>query len=589
MTKPHSNRIAMDRLMFALIGAIAGAACYVLVEILPEQIENERLLLLVAAAAGGFFAALLAAIGPLPLSRAAIAAAVSALPPALLLYWASFRFQGVEAFLESLHPPVAYFVMVTILLPFLIALQRPGEGWRNYPALFDQSWNIVVRYAAAWVFTGLFWAVIMLSDALFGLVGLTIIQDLLELDPVPYVLTGAVLGVALAVVVELSDYVSPFLILRLLRLLLPVVLVVTAVFLVALPVQGLSNLFGGLSAAATLMAMALGIATLITSALDHSNQRAVESRAMRAITQALALTMPVLAALSIYAIWLRVREYGQSPDRLAALTFALLTLGYGLLYALAVIARKHWMARIRSANIAMALVTVAVAALWLTPLVNPQRISAGNQLARFEAGDVGVDDLDLWFIGRELGVAGEAALARLAAMDHPDAEALGARLVALNEADSEYRFNREGSVLGADAARAILADKLVLRPEGAVLPADTFLNSAAQQLERYAKGCTLTTPAGNPGCVLVLADLVPGRPGPEPLLVFLTSQTNASLEAVRTRPEPAGNAPPIYLRGSKYGSIGPQTIDALIAGDFRLAPAGIMSLNVGEAQIILKP
>ena len=80
-----------------------------------------------------------------------------------------------------------------------------------------------------------------------------IISDLLDIDGVPFVLTGLVLGLAIAVVNELSDYVSPYLILQLLRLLLPVLVVVMAVFIVALPFRGLSGLFGGLSAAATLM------------------------------------------------------------------------------------------------------------------------------------------------------------------------------------------------------------------------------------------------------------------------------------------------------------------------------------------------
>ena len=72
------------------------------------------------------------------------------------------------------------------------------------------------------------------------------------------------LVLALAVVTELSDYVSPFLILRLLRLMLPPVLLVLAVFLLALPLRGLSGLFGGLSAAATLLAMVAAGATATT-------------------------------------------------------------------------------------------------------------------------------------------------------------------------------------------------------------------------------------------------------------------------------------------------------------------------------------
>ncbi len=108
-------------------------------------------------------------------------------------------------------------------MPFLIAALGPVGNWRDYPELFNQSWNIVVRYVAAWLFMGLFWAVLLLSNELFGIIGLEILDDLLDIAPVPYVLSGLVLGLALAVVNELSEYVSPYLILRLLRLLLPLV------------------------------------------------------------------------------------------------------------------------------------------------------------------------------------------------------------------------------------------------------------------------------------------------------------------------------------------------------------------------------
>lgn len=589
MPESTEDRITLDRTILLTIGAAAGAAAFVLIEILPDRIDNERILMLVAAAAGGFFAAFLAATGPLGFPRAALAAAAAALPASALLYWASFRFVQVDDFLETGHPPVIFVAVLTILLPFLIAWQRPGDGWRSYPALFTQSWNIVVRYAAAWIFTGVFWAVVFLSDALFGLVGLDIIEDLLNIDWVPFVLTGAVLGLALAVVVELSDYVSPFLILRLIRLLLPVVLVVTAVFLAALPVQGLSDLFGGLSAAATLMAMAAGIATLITSALDRTDDDAVTAPVMRASAQVLALAMPALAALSIYAVWLRIKDYGLSPDRIAAITLGVLMLGYGVLYALAVILRRDWMARIRGANIAMALVVVAVGAVWLSPLVDPQRLSAGSQLARFTRGEVSADKLDLWFIGRELGVAGEAAISKLAALDHPEAEVLQARLARLETAKSAYIFNNPAQGFDKETAVAALQKALIVRPEGRDLPAGTFLSTPGTRLARFAEGCARQTPGGNAGCVLVLADFMAQNPGEEGILVYMSGDRGAALDVVW----PANDAPPysepLFIRGIRSANVTPETVDSLVAGDFRLAPAAIMSLNVTGAQIILKP
>ncbi|MDJ0824653.1 MAG: DUF4153 domain-containing protein [Rhodobacter sp.] len=581
-------QVTRDRLAMTAIGALAGFAAYALVEILPDRIDDERLLLFLVTATGGFFAALLAAVGPLSPARALIAAAVTALPAAGLLTWASTRYDDVEDFLDTLHAPAAFALIVAIGLPFMIAAQRPGEGWRCYPTLFRESWNIVVRYAAAWLFTAVVWAVVYLSDALFGLVGLTIIEDLLDIEPVPYLVTGAVLGLALAVVVELSDYVSPFLILRLLRLLLPVVLVVTAVFLAALPFRGLSDLFGGLSAAATLMAMALGIATLITSALDRSDADAAEALALRGSAQLCALAIPVLAGLALYAIWLRVDAYGLSPDRIAAGCAAAVTLGYGVLYSLAVLARRAWMERIRGANIAMALAVVALSALWLTPALNPERMSAQNQIARFAAGKVGAEQLDLWFIGRELGTAGPPALEALAALDHPQAAVLATRIARLDTAQNRYTYNEAEEVVARPELIARIEARAVVLPEGATPPDKAFDKMGPRQLELRAEGCERDTPGGRPGCVIVVADFLPSRPGPEAMLVWLSGASRASIEVLW--PDTQRNvARPLFVAGSQVQDITPEALDRLQRDGAKVAPAELNALTIGRAEVVLLP
>ncbi len=589
MPEPGAGEIALNRLIMALIGGAAGLAAYGLIEVLPDYVENERLLLLIVTATGGFFAGFLAATGPLPFARAALAAAVAAVPAAILITWASFRFETVEDFLETGHPLAACAAIVVIGLPFLIAAQQPGRGWRDYPALFTEAWNIVVRYAAAWVFVGVFWGVLMLSHLLLSLVGIEIIEDLIDIDVVPFVLTGLVLGLALAVVVELSDYVSPFLILRLLRLLLPPVLVVTAVFLVALPIQGLSDLFGGISTAATLMGMAVGIATLITSALDRTDDEAAEAAVTRGSAQLLALAMPVLGILALYAIWLRVADHGWTPHRLAAATGALIVLGYGILYALAVALRRNWTGRIRGANVAMALATVAAAVLWLTPLVDPQRISAADQVARFARGDVSAEDLDLWFLGRESGVAGTAALERLAAMDHPGAEKLAARIETLATATSRWSFENEVPQVDTPAKLALIAERLAVRPDGARLPDDPFPGLSATDLSTIAEGCERTTPGGAPGCVLVMADFVAEVPGDEGMLFHMVSDRRAIVRVVWPGRETPPYAQPHFLAGNHGADVTPALIDQLRAGEFTLGAPDILSLRAGRAQIVLRP
>jgi len=503
-----------QRMILALIGAAAGVGLYVLSEVLAGDLIGDRMALALAAFTWSFFFALLGMAGPLRVERAAVGALAVGVAVAGLLTLAGLRFDSIEGLANSPLPGTAVLVLTTLPLPFVIA-SASGPGWRDYPWLFAQAWGIFVRYSAAWVFVGVVWGVILLSDALFGVVGLTLIEDLLQVDVVPWLVTGTVLGLALAVVQELEDVVTPYLVLRLLRLLVPVVLVVLAVFVVALPLRGLSGLFDGLSVAATLLAMTAAAATLVTSAVDQDDAAADGNEVLRRATQALALVLPVPAGLAAMAVWLRVAQYGWTPDRLFAATAAALGLSYGVVYALAVLRGAGWRARIRQGNIAMALVVIGVAALWLTPLANPEAISARSQVARVADGRIPVAALDLYAMDR-WGRAGAAARLRLTDLaQQPGFAGLGPAL-----ADPE-----PGPPMpdGEDPAplRSALVAILPLQPATATATRDQFLAAAdAYDLRSWLDLCNRTLPQGGPACVMVVADLLPAVPGEEVVLIL---------------------------------------------------------------------
>lgn len=507
------NAVMRQRGLMALIGAAAGISLYLLGKLLDRHILNDRAALALAALAAVFFIALLALVGPLTLRRAAAGALALALAVAGLLSWASLRYDSVDRFLATPLWALAGTILALVPLPFVIA--AAGPGWRDYPTLFGQAWTIVVRYVAAWLFVGLVWTVIWLSDALLGIVGLRIIQNLLEVSFVPWIITGIMLGLALAVVTEFADLVSPYLILRLLRLLLPVVLVVMVVFIAALPFKGLSGIFDGLSAAAVLLAMAAMAATLVTTAIDQSDAEATDSRLLARATEALALILPVPVALGGYGVWLRVAQYGWTPDRVVAAVLAVLALGYGLIYAVAVLRGAGWMARIRQGNVSMALATVAVAAVLLTPLVNPERIAAASQLSRYERGLTSAGALDLAAFD-DWGRAGAGALARLGELAlQPGHEALALRL---NQGIPDKRL---GLPDDARQIAARLRDAMPLRPATATAARARLLTAIPPDEQReWLTACLTPLPGGEPGCVMVVGDFWPGQVGDEAIALL---------------------------------------------------------------------
>ncbi len=498
--------------VMALIGALAGGSLYLLALMIEADWLAGRPALGVAVLAGVFFGGLMVTLGRLPLARSALGAITVAAVTAALCLFASTRFAEASDLSGSVLAILSFAVLAWLPWPFLMA--QGSLGWRDYPTLFIESWGVVVRVSVALMFTGLVWLVIFLSKALLDLVGVPVLDVILDQPAAPWLITGTVLGLAMSVVSELSDVLSPGLLLGLLRLLLPVVLGVTAVFLVALPVRGFAYVFGGVSSALVLLAITGAAITLVTSALDEADPMAVSSGFMVQSARALAALVILPAGLAAWAVWQRVTEHGWTPPRLLAATAALLGLAYGAAYLAAVLRGQGWMERIRQTNIWLALALIAVAALWLSVL-NPEAISARSQVARIADGGAIKVDVDLYAF-KDWGLAGAAALVALHKMAATD-PALAARLASAEASSS-------GSAPDADpqtVQRALVAS-LPLQPdtvEAQTLRDQIFAGVSLGDLQSWQTDCDARLPSGAPGCVLVVADFLPAMPGPEAMLV----------------------------------------------------------------------
>jgi Domain of unknown function (DUF4153) len=513
----HMTDQIAERWRLALTGACGGVLFWVLIKAVEGEMVGLQAALILFALVTVVFAALLTMTGPIGLWRALPRALALGLAVSALTWLAGLRYPDPDGLVASPLSILALMTVAVLPVPFLIAGAR--GNWRDYGALFLEAWSIVVRSAAAWAFVGLVWLVIYLSDAVLRIVGVTVVGDLLEYWIVLAVVTGATLGLGMAVVYELADLLSPYLVLRLFRLLLPAVLVVMVVFLVALPFRGLDGLFNGLSPALLLLTMVAAGVSLVSVTVDQSDAEASPSPLLRRAAQGMALILPVLAALAAWAIWLRVDQHGWTPERLFVALIAGLGLLYGAVYAASVLRGSGWMGRIRQGNIAMALAVIAIAALWLTPILNAERISAASQLARFEAGRTPVADLDLRAL-ESWGRPGAAALARLEEMAKaPGQEALAARL----EDPDGYNLPAEDAVSNEAAAKA-LAAVMPLQPASATGTRDTLLAAAdGYLLADWQTVCDQALPDGAPGCLMIVADLLPTLPGEEAMLLLQRS------------------------------------------------------------------
>lgn len=579
----QDNVILAGRGAMTATGALAGLAAWFMVEIVPDLIHNPHLLITLVAATGGFFTILLAISGPTTIGRSATGAAILAVIGGLLLGFASSGFETSQSFVDAGFPIIAWMVFLGLGMPFVAVWVWDRHYWNSYVDLFDFSWSIVVRFTAAWLFVGVFWIVLFLSDALLSLVSISWIEQLIDIEPVPYLLVGAVLGLALRVVWEMRDYLSPYMLLHLLRLLLPLFLVVMVIFVLALPLSDPDTLFAGLSPAGTMMAVALGGISLVSVALDKSDADAVRARWMQWSARGISLLLPVLAGLAIWGVWLRVSQYGWTPDRLAAMSAALVTMAYALLYFVSV-QRGDWMARIRKGNMVMAGVVLGVCVLWLIPFISAETISSRNQAARFLNGDVAVEDAAIWEMQHDWGKAGKRALAGLAALpeaDHPDLH----RALAI-AADTESRYSYKERL--GDPELENLPERLLAAIRA--VPADQPINPevveklADFRLKDWVSACEKDT---DPGCVLLRGDF-DTRSEVDEAVLFMPS-TGGEYEAIAVWFDAEGNLiVGDYLRDSKQGNyvrLEPVDIQRILDGDYRIGPSSRNALWLGDREL----
>lgn len=579
------------RLMLAGIGAVAGFCFWALSDYLPDLVSDQRLLFLIAAIASVLFGNLLLLVGQLGLKRALTYAIPQALVVGLLGYWASFRFVDLDGFLSSAHPFPAALALAALPLPFFLAAETGTGGWREYEVLFDEAWSLFVRSFTGWAFVGLFWLVVFLSDALLKLVGFEWLEELFDNVWISLPLTGVVLGLALAVLNELVGIVATLrrLALQLLRLLLPLVAAVMSLFIVLVPFRGLDRVFGELSAAGTMLAMALGAVTLITSAIEARESEAAASRVMVISARALSVLLPIIAAIAVYAVWLRVAQYGWTPSRLAASAVALMVLGYALAYAVSVLAGSGWRGHIRSANTWMALGLIALSLAWLSPLLNAERISANSHVRYFEAGRIGVDDLDIWALADDWGVAGGVALLRLRALsEEAGQDALKRRIAAYDAGESRWAVTQDPEALGNLARLERLAEVLPVRPEGRPVPDGALQTVSVIVLKEILAACEAPIADGRPGCAMVLGTFDPDgthdavlifwRDGSGTSALSIERDTTTTLWDLRMSVE--------MLDGNLYTMSPDIVLAQILDGGFAFVPARRNALQIGDMQIL---
>lgn len=368
------------------------------------------------------------------------------------LAWHDVARQAGDVGRQMTFPLFAFSAAALFIAHHLIVpADRERKPIASFPAYFDAAWMAGVQLVLSIAFAGAFWLLLFLGAALFNIIGLSFLGDLIEEGWFSLPLTG----LAFATAVHLTDVRDGLIrgvrtvALMLLSWLLLVLTVLVGGFLAALPFTGLDGLWETGSATALVLSAAGGLIILINAAYQDGRPDNLPPAVLRIAVRVASVLLTPLVLIAFWGLSLRIGQHGLTPDRIIAVACALVGAAYAIGYGMGAIIpliRKGspWMKALEMTNIVTAVLVVAVILALFTPLADPARLSVGDQVARLNSGKVAPDKFDYAFLQNSSGKSGRAALARLAASDDADIaararEAQAGIFTADTPADEEFK------------------------------------------------------------------------------------------------------------------------------------------------------
>ncbi len=315
---------------------------------------------------------------------------------------------------------IAFAFIVTLGIASFKALmyvqQRGASLPLSYGLLFKLSWRNFLVVSLSGLFMLIFWGILFLCGALFKVVGVRFIADLVVRDWFCFPVLSMALGFGIIIFRSMASVIDTIaaLLKVLMKFLLPVLVLVAVVFLGALPFTGLQALWKTGHGSMLILWLQLLI-LFFTNAVyqGESQEKPYPLPVHRFIYLGIAL-LPIYSAIACVGLFQRIDQYGFSVERCWGLLIWLLLGMFAAGYSLGIIRKQDaWIASLSRVNISMGLVILTAMLLVNSPLLDFKRISLHSQLRLLEQGKLSIDNLDLRYFHKDLGRPGYLSLQEL--------------------------------------------------------------------------------------------------------------------------------------------------------------------------------
>lgn len=374
------------------------------------------------------------------------------------------------------------------------------EAWRQDPSfppahdlLFRHGWSDLLRLLLAGLFCGALWLVLYLWGALFKLIDIRFFADLFGREWFAWIFSGAAFGTGIAILQEFQSALAAArrLTFALFRFLGAALALAGVLFLCALPFTGLEPLWATRHAASIALWVCL-LTLLFANGGVRTRLERSPRRFWRILMMPILVLLPIYGGIALYALSLRVAQYGLTPDRVHGLILAGVATVFALVYAATVILhRERWTENVAQVNPWLALTAAVVAIAMHLPPLEGFGWSARSQAAQVRDGRIAAESFDFGYLKFRLGAPGRAALADLAAGPAAERPELAAALARLDEIENiaDWWALRDGPArpdLAADVAS--LSETVAVYPAHAEIP-EGFIDHLASDHAELALVC----------------------------------------------------------------------------------------------------
>ena len=316
---------------------------------------------------------------------------------------------------EIMEFPFLSGILAVLIAAPLFQTVRDEGAWRfPYARLHRHAWTDAVIGAASLFFTGITFLLAWLIAALFDVIGIDVIKEVLKEEWFGWMLAGFAFGGAVGMLRERDALVATLqkLVMVIFSVLAPVLAVALAAFLLSLPFTGLSGLWeSDVPATPMLLLSGAGAILLVNAVIGDGGEERSPNLWLRRAALVLILCILPLAILAAVSMGQRINQYGWTPERIWGVIAVAIAIAYGLAAWWAVFkGRQDFDDPLRPIQTRLAIALCGLALFLALPILDFGAISANSQIARLDSGKVEPGEFDWTAMAFDFGPEGRERL-----------------------------------------------------------------------------------------------------------------------------------------------------------------------------------